>query len=47
MANLETSYGPIKLKNPVLLSAADHTHNAEQIKMAIDAGAAVQYIIIF
>lgn len=40
MANLETSYGPIELKNPVLLSAADHTHHAEQIRMAIDAGAA-------
>lgn len=40
MANLKSSYGPISLKNPIMLSAADHTHNAEQIRQAIDAGAA-------
>lgn len=38
--DMSVEVGRLKLKNPLLLSPADHTHNFKQIKTAIDAGVA-------
>lgn len=40
MTDLRIELFGITFKNPIFLSAADHTHSVEQIKKGIDAGAA-------
>lgn len=38
--DMSTNAGPLQLKNPLMLSPADHTHSLEQLKKAIDFGIA-------